>query len=128
MWSRQVRWARLRRVTFPLFFAPEIASGRAAACLAVALYAGTTEAGLALAVMVALTYAGEYALAVRAGGCAFAEARRRLRRARPAHPLRLGPGLATGGVVWRGNAMAIENKPAASGRVAQTIPPAPTGN
>ena len=28
VWSRQIRWARLRRVTFPLFFAPEILSAR----------------------------------------------------------------------------------------------------
>ena len=27
IWSRQVRWARLRRVTFPLFFTPEIITG-----------------------------------------------------------------------------------------------------
>ena len=27
IWSRQLRWARLRRVTFPLFFAPEVSSG-----------------------------------------------------------------------------------------------------
>ena len=27
IWSRQARWARLRRVTFPLFFAPEILTG-----------------------------------------------------------------------------------------------------
>jgi ceramide glucosyltransferase len=27
VWSRQVRWARLRRVTFPLFFVPEILTG-----------------------------------------------------------------------------------------------------
>ncbi len=27
IWSRQVRWARLRRVTFPAYFAPELASG-----------------------------------------------------------------------------------------------------
>src|SRR5690606_15571541 len=24
IWSRQLRWARLRRVTFPVFFAPEL--------------------------------------------------------------------------------------------------------
>ncbi|CAA2142841.1 ceramide glucosyltransferase [Hyphomicrobium sp. ghe19] len=27
VWARQVRWARLRRVTFPVFYAPEILSG-----------------------------------------------------------------------------------------------------
>ncbi|WP_045834943.1 ceramide glucosyltransferase [Hyphomicrobium sp. 99] len=27
VWARQVRWARLRRVTFPIFYAPEILTG-----------------------------------------------------------------------------------------------------
>jgi ceramide glucosyltransferase len=38
VWSRQARWARLRRVTFPLYFAPEIFTG-AAVPAALALYA-----------------------------------------------------------------------------------------
>ncbi|MBO0765922.1 MAG: ceramide glucosyltransferase, partial [Hyphomicrobiaceae bacterium] len=39
VWSRQVRWARLRRATFPGFFAMEILSGLAAP-LACFLFAG----------------------------------------------------------------------------------------
>ncbi len=38
IWSRQARWARLRRVTFPLFFLPEILTG-VAVPLALALVA-----------------------------------------------------------------------------------------
>jgi ceramide glucosyltransferase len=111
IWSRQVRWARLRRVTFPLFFAPEIASGPLLPCLAAALYAGTPDATLALLLMVALTYAAEYALAVHAGWlrspalvAAFA-ARDLL------IPFVWGRAWMRGAVVWRGNAMAIETKP-----------------
>jgi ceramide glucosyltransferase len=38
VWMRQVRWARMRRKTFPLFYAPEILAGSALPCL-VAAYA-----------------------------------------------------------------------------------------
>jgi len=40
VWIRQTRWARLRRVTFPLFFAPEILTGAV-----FPLLAGTYAAG-----------------------------------------------------------------------------------
>ena len=33
IWSRQVRWAKLRRATFPVFFPPEVLSGAARRCL-----------------------------------------------------------------------------------------------
>jgi ceramide glucosyltransferase len=36
VWLRQVRWARMRRKTFPLFYAPEIVAGAALPCLAAA--------------------------------------------------------------------------------------------
>jgi ceramide glucosyltransferase len=39
VWQRQVRWARLRRATFPLYFAPEILSGAALPTLGAALFA-----------------------------------------------------------------------------------------
>ena len=38
IWSRQVRWAKLRRATFPVFFLPEVLSGACAPLLA-AVYA-----------------------------------------------------------------------------------------
>ncbi|MCJ2025825.1 ceramide glucosyltransferase [Methylobacterium sp. J-067] len=111
IWSRQIRWARLRRVTFPLFFAPEIASGMLVPCLLAALYAHSAEASLGLGALVALIYAGEYALAIRAGWLRSPA----LIAAFIARDL-LIPFVWTRAwmrscVVWRGNAMAIETKP-----------------
>jgi ceramide glucosyltransferase len=66
IWSRQARWARLRRVTFPTFFAPEILLG----CLPPLIFAlgaaalSTTDvsfATVALAVLAAI-YLPELAL------------------------------------------------------------------
>lgn len=110
IWSRQIRWARLRRVTFPLFFAPEIASGMLVPCLLAALYIRSEEVTFGLGVMVALTYAGEYLLALRAGWLRSPA----LIAAFIARDL-LIPFVWTlawmrSGVVWRGNAMAIETK------------------
>lgn len=69
VWSRQLRWARLRRVTFPLFFFPEISSGAilpmAAAAYAAAAFGVFAPAG-ALAVA-ALWYGAETALAASKG-------------------------------------------------------------
>ncbi len=68
VWSRQARWARLRRVTFPQFFAPEILVGGIPPlflALAAALLAGADGKTL-VAVMVAvlgLYYLPELALA-----------------------------------------------------------------
>ena len=67
VWSRQVRWARLRRVTFPLFFAPEIGIAPLLPLTLAALAIGTTEATALLTAAGALWYGAEYALAVRAG-------------------------------------------------------------
>ena len=67
VWARQLRWARLRRVTFPLFFAPEIASGLLLPLLAAGFLAGTWAAAAWLAILGALGYAAEFRLAKRAG-------------------------------------------------------------
>jgi ceramide glucosyltransferase len=65
VWFRQLRWARLRRVTFPLFFAPEISSGAVLPALA-GIYAaaglGWSVPGVALGVA-ALWYGPEMVLA-----------------------------------------------------------------
>ncbi len=66
IWSRQARWARLRRVTFPAFFAPEILLGclppLLLALAAVALSTGDISfAAVTLAVLVAV-YLPELAL------------------------------------------------------------------
>jgi len=58
MWSRQVRWARLRRVTFPGYFAPEILLG-AVPPLVLGLTAATME-GASLAVAAAFVLTAVY--------------------------------------------------------------------
>lgn len=67
VWARQLRWARLRRVTFPLFYAPEIGIGALLPLTLAAVIAGTAEAAEATAAAGALWYGAEYALAARAG-------------------------------------------------------------
>ncbi len=69
VWARQVRWARLRRATFPLLFALEIASGLAAPLLAIAV-AGTAldlDAVTVAAAYAAVWFGAEAALATGAG-------------------------------------------------------------
>ena len=67
VWSRQVRWARLRRVTFPHFFAPEIGSGTVLPFAIAALCVPSTPVLIGVVAMAMLWYGAEYALAARAG-------------------------------------------------------------
>lgn len=68
VWSRQLRWARLRRVTFPLFFAPEIGTGAVIPMLAAYPAAGGGLAGLAATLgTAAVWYGAEWGLAARNG-------------------------------------------------------------
>ncbi len=72
IWSRQTRWARLRRVTFPHFFAPEILVGAfPALCLALASgFLADADATTLLAVAIAvpsIMYLPELALAKAKG-------------------------------------------------------------
>jgi ceramide glucosyltransferase len=60
VWSRQIRWARLRRATFPLHFAPEILTTSLVMVVAAALAA--PEFGLSLWLSVALAAAFWYGL------------------------------------------------------------------
>jgi ceramide glucosyltransferase len=66
VWNRQIRWARMRRKTFPLHFLPEILSGSATPAVigayAASLFGCTPLAGAAL--VLALLYSGETALAL----------------------------------------------------------------
>ena len=69
VWQRQVRWARLRRGTFPLFFVPEIFTGGLvplAACIACAVAAGG-PVGTVAAAFAAAWYGSEALLAQTAG-------------------------------------------------------------
>ncbi len=67
VWARQLRWARLRRVTFPLFFVPEIGSGVLLPALLVALWAGSLAGLIGAACLAALCYGAEHRLAAGAG-------------------------------------------------------------
>jgi ceramide glucosyltransferase len=51
VWRRQARWARTRRNSFPLFYAPEIFAGAALPCLAAAYAAFTLDVSVAAMVM-----------------------------------------------------------------------------
>ena len=113
VWSRQVRWARLRRVTFPLFFAPEIGIGALLPLTLAALAVGTAEATIWLVGAGALWYGAEYGLAVRAGW-------HRSPRLLLAFLIRdaLLPAIwasawARTAIVWRGNPMDIRTREAA---------------
>lgn len=69
VWSRQVRWARLRRVTFPAFFAPEILLGAMPPLFFALLAAAMDDASLAATAfaVLAATYLPECLLAFRKG-------------------------------------------------------------
>jgi ceramide glucosyltransferase len=69
VWSRQVRWAKLRRATFPAFFLPEILSGSLAPLLAAAYAAQAADLSVAgtVAALATFWYACEACLARLAG-------------------------------------------------------------
>ena len=115
VWDRQVRWARLRRDSFPSFYCLELTSGAALPLVAVAVLAAATgySAIAAGAVFVALWYGAEMLLAATAGW--------HLPLLYPLHamlrdamlPVLWIEGWRTGGFVWRGSAMSVDD-----GRVA----------
>lgn len=121
VWARQLRWARLRRVTFPLFFAPEIGSGVLLSALLIALWAGSFTGLVGAAGLAGLCYAAEHRLAIRAGW-------HRSPRLLAAFLVRdaLIPAIWLGAwmqsaIVWRGNAMDVRPR-----RAAEARPYAPT--
>lgn len=65
MWQRQLRWARLRRASFPLLFAPEICAGALPPLVAVLLAAASFGAPLGLTALafLAVWFAPEILLA-----------------------------------------------------------------
>lgn len=114
VWDRQLRWARLRRVTFALFFAPELFSGPLLPLL-LGIYAALASGGSVLLVAAAVLlpwYGGEYVLARKTGWywswrmpTAF------LVRDLLIVPMWLAAWVAED-IVWRGNAMTIRTRPA----------------
>jgi ceramide glucosyltransferase len=70
VWARQQRWARLRRVSFPLLFLPELLVGSALPCAALAVAAsgyGLAAAAANIALLLAVWFGAEAALARAAG-------------------------------------------------------------
>ena len=114
VWSRQVRWARLRRVTFPLFFAPEIGIGALLPLVLTGLVAGTMEVTLWLVGAGALWYGAEIALAARAGWHRSPRMLAALLVRDALLPAIWASAWARTAIVWRGNAMDIRTRDAAS--------------
>jgi ceramide glucosyltransferase len=116
IWSRQFRWARLRRVTFPLFFAPEIASGVVLPILLGAwwAYAAGSSMVAVAATIIVLWYGAEALLTWRMGW----PLSWRMPVAALARdfiiPAMWGAAWVARDVVWRGNAMSIGTKTQAS--------------
>jgi ceramide glucosyltransferase len=112
IWSRQVRWARLRRASFPLFFLPEIVSGGTFPILAGAYAAARLDLGvLGIVALLLVTWYGAEALLARATSWHLSL------RLLPALVLRdlLLPVLwidawLSDDFVWRGNAMNLHAK------------------
>jgi ceramide glucosyltransferase len=66
VWLRQVRWARMRRKAFPLYYAPEILAGVALPCLAVSYAASMLDLNVTAATLgAALAWYGPEALLAR---------------------------------------------------------------
>src|SRR5579863_5255047 len=69
VWNRQLRWARLRRASFPIYFLPEILSGGVLPMIGIAYLASAYGMSLTpcVAAFAALWYGAEMALAAAAG-------------------------------------------------------------
>ena len=116
VWSRQIRWARLRRVTFLLFFAPEIASGTLLPFVIAGSLAGTWTAAAGLAALAALGYAAEFRLAARAGWFHAPSLLLAFLLRDALIPLVWCAAWTHRAIVWRGNAMDIRLKGAVGPR------------
>ena len=114
IWSRQARWARLRRVTFPLFFAPEILTGAVVPlvlALVAAAAAGVSLWATAIAVLAAF-YLPESVLARSKGWYLSPRMVAAIMVRDMILPAMWARGWLGGAVDWRGNAMTIRTKAA----------------
>ncbi|AZO34526.1 MAG: glycosyltransferase [Mesorhizobium sp.] len=112
IWSRQTRWARLRRVTFPLFFTPEILTG-AAAPLLLALVAAAS-AGVSLSTtalwVLAIAYLPECLLALAKGWYLSPRSVTAMIARDAMLPAIWARAWFGGAVEWRGNEMTIRTR------------------
>ncbi len=110
VWSRQLRWARLRRVTFPLFFAPEIGIGPLLPFTVAGIAAGTPDALAGLIGLAALWYGAEFALARKADWFRSGRTLAAFVVRDALLPLIWIGAWAQSAIVWRGNAMDIRTR------------------
>jgi ceramide glucosyltransferase len=112
IWSRQARWARLRRVTFPLFFAPEILTGVAVPLVLALVAAAGVGISLPLTALcvLALAYLPECALAWAKGWYLSPRTIPAMMVRDLMLPAIWARGWLGGAVDWRGNAMTIRTK------------------
>lgn len=112
VWDRQVRWARLRRDSFPSFYCLEAASGPVLPLIAIVMLAIATGHSVVVAgaLFVAVWYGAEMLLASAAGW--------HLGLLYPLHamlrdallPVLWFEGWREAGFVWRGNAMSVDEE------------------
>jgi ceramide glucosyltransferase len=112
VWNRQIRWARLRRASFMLYFLPELLSGAALPLLAVAYLAVTAGLSIpsSLLAFTAIWFGAEMLLAAAAGW--------HLTLLYPLHglvrdlllPVVWVNAFLSSDFIWRGNAMSVDDE------------------
>ncbi|RNJ44085.1 ceramide glucosyltransferase [Mesorhizobium erdmanii] len=109
IWSRQARWARLRRVTFPLFFAPEILTGAVVPLMLALVAAASACFSLPLTAIAVLAafYLPECGLAWSKGWHLSPRTVAAMIARDLMVPAMWARGWLGGAVDWRGNAMTI---------------------
>jgi ceramide glucosyltransferase len=111
VWSRQLRWARLRRATFPFFFAPEILTTSLLTFLAAAIAAPDfgVHPIVGVALMAAFWYGAEAVLAFAAGWPLSWRSPLAWLVRDALLPFLWARGWSGRNVVWRGNAMDVDD-------------------
>lgn len=107
--DRQVRWARLRRASFPLCYSPEVLTGSVAPMIAAAIAAPAIdlESGVAVGLVAALWFGAEALLARVAGWHVSAVSPVAWFVRDLALPVVWLKGWAGDGFTWRGNSMTV---------------------
>jgi ceramide glucosyltransferase len=111
IWRRQIRWARLRRVTFSLFFAPELLTTAIIPVVfgVCAAAAGEFDLAFATALLVTLWYGAELALSAAKGWWLSPRLMLAFLIRDGLIPLIWIAGWIHAKTVWRGNRMQIES-------------------
>lgn len=112
VWGRQLRWARLRRVTFPLEFLPEIFSGAAVPVLVFAAFVGSLGGPALLAAIgyLALWEGSEVALAAACRWPAGWRLALALVMRDVLLPALWVAALSGSSITWKGTAMTVERR------------------